>query len=277
MLKNLRKITSLLLVMTLIVLVFGPTSANAATIGTSGNKHESQVLFRAVGSGVSAKMRESLSNFSISVKENTELEIMKAKDEEGTILYATTREGSLITKSALMAIGDDGMLKAFTAEDVVAASSDLDGDSSVVNPFNDSLQITFSVTFYAYSYGTDPYGIIRPKTAMFMYRDPNNLYTISKLVMNYDCYGVLGEFDGTNIDTSISDAGEVTRYRIINSQTNPARNTYYSKTQEIATDRALLMYGGDCMQEVAYTLTGVRNSTGASFDITDYVMVDVYF
>ncbi|MBR3979154.1 MAG: hypothetical protein IKJ94_05990 [Oscillospiraceae bacterium] len=277
MLKNLRKITSLLLVMTLVVLFFGPASANAATIGASNDKKDAQVIYRAVGSSVSAKMRESLSDFSISVKENTELEIVKAKDEEGTILYATTREGALVTQSALMAIGDNGELKTFTAEDVVTASSNFYGEGADVNPFNNSFQISFSVSFYAYSYGSDRYGIIRPKLAMFMYKDPNNLYTISELVMNYDCYGVLGEFDGTNIDTSISDDGEVTRYRITKAQTNPARNTYYSRTREIASNRALLMYGGDCMQEIAYTLVGVRNSTGASFDITDYVMVDVYF
>lgn len=280
MLKKLRMMTSLLLVLTLIVLAFGPTSANAATIGTSGDKKEAQVIYRAAGSSISENMRESLLGYSIPVKENTELKIVKAKNEEGTILYATTREGALVTQSTLMAIGDDGKLKSFTAEDVVAASSNLDGENSVVNPFNDSLQITFAVSFYAYYYGSDHRGILQPQTAMFIYQDPNNLYTINRLIMNYDCYGHLEDFDGTNIDPDDIEWDDVFKYTITKSQNNPARNTYYSNTKDFRQQHPgkamVMLYEADSMQEVVYRLVGVRNSTGAAIDITRYVFLNTW-
>ena len=281
MLKNLRKITSLLLVLTLVVLVYGPAAVSAEAIGASSDKKAQSVVYQAVGSSISADMRKSLSSYDIPVKADTKLEIVKAKDEEGTILYATTREGALITQSALMAIGDDGQLKAFSAEDVAAASSNLDGEYSVVNPFNDSLQITFTVSFYAYNYGGDHRGILQPQTAMFMYKDPNNLYTIRRLIMNYDCYGFKEDFDGTSIDPDDIELNEAPfHYRITKSQNNPARNTYYSKTKDFRDyypGQALVMfYGNDCMQEVVYRLTGVKNSTGAEIDITRYVFLNTW-
>jgi len=270
-----------LLVLTLIVLALGPTSANAATIGTSGDKKEAQVIYRAAGSSISVKMRESLSDYSISVKENTELKIVKARNEEGTILYATTREGTLVTQSTLMAIGDDGKLKSFAAEDVATASSNLDGEYAVINPFDDSLQITFTVAFYAYNYGTDHRGILQPQTAMFIYRDPNKLYTINRLIMNYDCYGHLEDFDGTSINPDDIEWDEdVFKYTVTKSQNSPARNTYYSNTKDFRDyhpGKAMVMfYEVDSLQVVVYRLVGVRNSTGAAIDITRDVYLNIW-
>lgn len=277
MLKNLRKITSLLLVLALVVLVFGPAAVSAEAIGASSDKNAQSVVYQAVGSSISADMRKSLSSYDIPVKADTKLEIVKVKGEEGTILYVTNQEGALVTKTAMMTVAEDGKLKSFTAEDVARATPDLSADGGTVNPFGDGLQIIFTIGFFAYYHSSDSRGIIQPQMAMFRYVDPNNLYTVSKLIMYYDCHGFEGDFDGINIDTSETEWWDVTRYRITVSRTNPTRNAYYSESDPIADDKALLMYGGDCMQEVIYTLRGVRKSTGATINITDYLSIDSYY
>ena len=94
--------------------------------------------------------------------------------------------------------------------------------------------------------------------------------------MNYDCYGDKCPFNGTAVDTYSSEVVHDTRYRITVSRTNPTRNAYYSESDPIESNRAMLLIFGVGLHEIAYTIQGVRNSTGKKINITDYKMVDPY-
>lgn len=195
MLKKLQKITSLLLVTALAVLAFTPTTVGAIIPGEDSYSCDQQVVYSSLGSNTSANLRNNLANYNIAVKNDTVLEIVQNSDE-GTMLYATNTDGALITKSVLMAIGDDGKLQSFTEEDIAAASANLSGGNATVNPFNDSFQIVFMVSYYAYPYSTDSEGIVQPQTAMFLYKDASNLYTISSLTMQTLRFSPLPVFCG---------------------------------------------------------------------------------
>ena len=275
MLKKLQKITSLLLVTALAVLAFTPTTVGAIIPGEDSYSCDQQVVYSSLGSNTSANLRNNLANYNIAVKNDTVLEIVQNSDE-GTMLYATNTDGALITKSVLMAIGDDGKLQSFTEEDIAAASADLSGGNATVNPFNDSFQIVFMVSYYAYPYSTDSEGIVQPQTAMFLYKDASNLYTISSLTMRYDCYGIEGYFNGSTF-TPISGPLDGYRYRITKTQTNPNRNTYYSKTSPISSNKAVqLFYSPGGEQVVNFTIVGVRNSSGATVNITREVPLNTH-
>lgn len=278
MFNKIRKTTSLLLVAVLAVLCFAPTKVSAVAPGEDSYAGREKVIFTEFGKNTSNNLRKALADYNIPVKRDTLLEIVQSSDDGGTVLYATDVDGELITKSVLMAIGEDGNLQSFTEDDIAAvASTDLSGGNATVNPFNNSFQVVFAVSYYAYPYGADLVGIVRPKTAMFIYMDANNLYTLSKLTMQYDCWGNSGYFNGDNFVVT-SGPLDGYRYTIINSQTNPNRNTYYSRTNEMELPNAVLVdYYPDGGHVVTYTIKGVRNNTGANVDITREVPLDLYY
>ena len=276
MLNKMRKATSLLLIVVLVVLVLAPTRVSAVIPGEDSYAGSERVVFSELGKNTSTNLRKVLADYNISVKRDTLLEIVQSSDGDGTVLYATDVDGELITKSVLMAVGEDGNLQSFTAADITAVATDLSGGNATVNPFSNSFQVVFAVSYYAYPYSSDPKGIVQPQTAMFIYMDDNNLYTLSKLTMHYDCWGDEGYFDGVNF-TRISSATDGYKYRITKSQTNPNRNTYYSKTDPIDSNKAVLVdYYPDEGHVVTYTIVGVRNSTGANVNITREVPLDLY-
>ena len=273
-----RKITSLLLVAVLAVLCFAPVKVSAVAPDEDSYAGRETVIFTEFGKNTSNNLRKALADYNIPVKGDTLLEIVQSNDGGGTVLYATDVDGELITKSVLMAVGEDGDLLSFSEDDIAAvASTDLSGGNATINPFNNSFQVVFAVSYYAYPYGADPVGIVRPKTAMFIYMDANNLYTLSKLTMQYDCWGDSGYFDGDNFVVT-SGPLDGFRYTIINSKTNPNRNTYYTETDEMDFPNAVLVdYYIDGGHVVTYTIKGVRNSTGATVEITREVPLDLYY
>lgn len=276
MVNKMRKITSIFMVAVLAVLFFAPVKASAVVPGEDSYVGREKVIFSEIGKNTSTNLRNVLEDYNISVKRDTLLEIVQSSDGDGTVLYATDVDGELITKSVLMAVGEDGNLQSFTEEDIAAAAGDLLGGSATVNPFSNSFQIVFTVSFYAYPHSSDTLGIVRPKTAMFIYMDANNLYTLSKLTMHYDCWGDSGYFDG---DDFVVTSGPLDgyRYRITKSQTNPNRNTYYSRTNELEFPYAVLVdYYPDGGHVVTYTIVGVRNSNGTAVNITREVPLTLY-
>jgi len=124
------------------------------------------VIFSEFEKNTSINLRKVLADSNISVMRDTLLEIVQSSDGDGTVLYATDVDGELITKSMLMAVGEDGSLQSFTEEDITSATRDLSGGSATVNPFSNSFQIVFTVSFYAYPYSSDAIGIAQPQTAM---------------------------------------------------------------------------------------------------------------
>jgi hypothetical protein len=276
MLGKARHVISLLLIAVLVILFVAPPKANAVVSGKESYVGK-EVIFSEFGGNTSNNLRKALADYNISVKQDTLLEIIQESDGDGTVLCATDVNGELVTKTMLMAVGEDGNLQSFTVDDIASvASTDLSGGDATVDPFSNSFQIVFVVSYYAYPYSSDPIGIVQPQTAMFIYMDDNNLYTLSKLTMNYDCHGDEGYFDGVNF-TVISGPLDGYKYRITKSQTNPRRNTYYSNTDPIASNKAVLVdYFPDGGHEVVYTIVGVRNSDGASINVTGYVPLELY-
>lgn len=273
MLNLLRKIASFTLIVALLVI---PVAAKEVVLTEDSILRSPRVTYSELGCNTSINLRESLASYNISVKNNTLVEIMETADGTGTMLCATDTSDTLITKSVFLAVDETGSLESFTEEEVAAISTSLSGGNATVNPFNDSFQIVFMVSYYAYPLGFDSEGYVQPQTAMFIYKDPNHLYTISNITMRYDCYGIEGYFDGSTF-TAITGPLDSYRYRIYKSQSNPNRNTNYSTHNPIASTKAIQLYyspGG--MQVVSFSITGVRNSTGASINITNEIPLNTH-
>ncbi len=138
MLNKIRKITSIFMVAVLAVLFFAPVKASAVVPGEDSYVGREKVIFSEFGKNTSINLRKVLADSNISVKRDTLLEIVQSSDGDGTVLYATDVDGELITKSVLMAVGEDGSLQSFTEEDITSATRDLSGGSATVNPFSNS-------------------------------------------------------------------------------------------------------------------------------------------
>lgn len=221
------------------------------------------------GNQISDVMCEELGKRNIFVDDDTLVELVRTDSGDATAVVFTNTDGDMISKSILVAVAEDGQLRPF-------AASDLSGGSATVDPFDDSFYIVFMVSFYAYQYSTDWQGIVQPQTAMFIYHDPDRLYTVKRLVMNYDCYGVGGYFDGTTF-TPITGPLDNYHHRITVNRVNPDRSTYYSTTNPISSNMAIQLFfepGG--LQQVAYTITVVRNSDQSEITRSLYVPLTTY-
>lgn len=276
MLKSIIKLTGLLLVFMMVIGMIAPAPVAAAIMENETVGVNDPVAYRELGCNISLSVQEYLKNYNICVKDDTMIEICDLGEGKGSALYATDVDGDLITKSVFMAVGEDGRLKPFSEQDIALAARELSGGNATINPFDDSFQVVFMVSYYAYTYNTDTEGIVQPQTAMFQYKDPSNLYTISRLTMHYDCYGIEGNFNGTTF-TDITEPLDGYRYRITKTQYNPSRNTYYSKNSPISSGKAIkLFYDPGGLQEVSYTIVGVRNSDGATINITDDIPLNTH-
>lgn len=275
MLKKFKRFTGLLLACAIVVGMLA-ASSSAVALNEEKNYITESVTYRELGCNVSLDVQKFLMNYDICINSDTIVEICNLGEGEGSALYATDIDGGLITKSVFMAVDEDGRRKNFSDQDIALTASELAGGNATINPFNDSFQVVFMVSYYAYTYSTDTEGIVQPQTAMFLYKDPSNLYTISRLTMHYDCYGIEGDFNGTTF-TDLTGPLDGYRYRITKTQYNPSRNTYYSKNSPISSKKAIkLFYEPGGLQEVSYTIVGVRNSNGATINLTDDIPLNTH-
>ena len=279
-LSNIKKITSLIMAVVFVLLVFVPASVSAQV--ESGTLTEDliakteNVLYSVRGEQASTKLYKELTSRNIEVKDDTLIEVVTMNSQEGTAILATNTEGSLITRFALMGVKKDGQLKSFSEAEVASIRDDLHGGNATIDPFDDTFTFVFMVSFYAYWYNFDSEGLVQPQTAMYIYQDPDSLYTVTSFSMDYCCVGVEGYFDGTTF-TAISGPLEPYTYRIPISQTNPRKNTYYSNTNPISTNKAVLVAfepGG--LQYVHFDLTVVRNRDGRQISIWDDITLNTH-
>lgn len=264
--------------MVLIILVFAPVSAYATTNGEEDLAGRLSITYRASGREVSADMRKTLAEYNIAVDRNSLVEIIQRGDDKGTQLCVTKTNGALVTKTTLMSVGDNGELNNFTAADVAAASQNPSGASVYTNPFNDSLQLVFGASYYAYTYGGISERIIQPQSVVFVYFDPDNRYTMSRVAFSYKCYGDEGYFDGTTFTTIFSGA-DGHYYSMSKTVTNPLPSNYYSISKPISSNKAIRVcseMGYDPYmryQWVTFTLTGKRNRDNKAIDIWDDLLL----
>lgn len=258
-----------------VLFVCAPLDASASVanenieLNKASDAVQAEVVSTLYGSQVSDDMCKKLGERNITIDNDTLVEFVRTDSHEATAIVFTNTDGELISRSILVGIEEDGELQPFSV-------SDLSGGNATVDPFDDSFYIVFMVSFYAYQYSTDWKGIVQPQTAMFIYHDPDRLYTVERLIMNYDCYGVGGYFDGTTF-TPFTGPLEVYHHRITVDRTNPSRSTYYSNTNPISSNMAIqLFYQPGGLQEIAFSITVVRNSDQREITRAYNVMMATY-
>lgn len=280
-LSSIKKIISLLMIVVFVLMVFVPATVSAqeekdAPLTEELMAKSENVLYSVRGEQASLKLYNELTSRNIEVKEDTLIEVVTMNNQEGTAILATNTEGSLITRSALMGIKEDGQLKAFSDAEIAALRTDLHGGNATIDPFDDTFTFVFIATFYAYWYNHDSEGLVQPQTAMYIYYDPDSLYTVSSFSMEYRCAGVEGYFDGTNF-TAISGPLETYTYSIPISQTMPRKNTYYSNNDPINANKAVMVAfepGGH--QYIHFDLRVVRKDDLEPIRIWDNITLNTH-
>lgn len=151
------------------------------------------------------------------------------------------------------------------------ANSEVERTNPYSNMFNNSFEIVFMASYYAYNYGTDEHGIVQPQTVMFIYYDDNDLYGKVNLSLEYSCIGVEGYYSNGVFTPVSSDPQERYHYNISLSKNDAKASTYYSTNRPINSGKAILMndsIGGG--HEVEYTITvnvGESNQMSKSMDV----------
>lgn len=280
MTKMIRRITSLLLTLVLTLLVFVPTAVSASGVAqmeAAAKKYltpSDGALFSVKGKNLSKEMYEILTAKSMTINDDTLIELVTIGANEATVLVATNTDGGLVTRNILMGIGEDGKPIAYTAAELDPFY--MSGGNAMVDPFDDSLQITFLISFYAHGYAGYSMGAAQPQVAMFIYNDDSNSYNVSYLSMTYICTGTKGYFDANDNFVSLTGPLDYFSHRISVSQTNPRRNSYYSASNPFNTYYILIhgaAGGGQAgAHMVEYTIRGTKPN-GSSFNITDSLIV----
>ena len=274
--QTVKKITSLVLVLAL-SLVFLPLRADASTVSQEKNTAASQTLFRAQGNQISSDVCAELEKRNIEVKENTVIKLVSLGSGKGTAIQAFNRVGNTVTMAALTAIDEEGNPKLFTAADM-AQTRGSGGDSISESPFNNSFSMTFMISFNYYSTVNYNYACIQPLTAMYIYYDSNQLYTVKNLKMDYDCTGLRYKKSASNSYYEPETTGTTSTYthRITVNKANPNRSTYYANNNDPYTTNRALCQCGDIygVQDMTYYLSYVRNSDNKTGSIKDYFIFD---
>ncbi len=270
--QTVKKITSLVLVLAL-SLVFLPLRADASTVSQEKNTAASQTLFRAQGNQISSAVCAELEKRNIEVNEDTVIKLVSLGSGKGIAIQAFNKVGNTVTMATLTAIDEEGAPKLFTAADMAQTRS-AGGGNNTVNPFNNTFSITFLVSFNYFSTNGLVPDLIQPQTAMFLYSDDNQLYTVNSMRMEYSCTGVPYTKSGSTFTPPSSGYNQKT-HTITVSRTNPNRNTYYSNNNNpYPSNKALFLGGspgGD--QWIDYILVVVRKSDNKQITIDDYALL----
>ena len=260
--QTVKKITSLVLVLAL-SLVFLPLRADASTISAEKNTETSQTLFRAQGNEISSAVRAELKKRDITVTDDTVVEIVSLGDGKGTAIKVLNSDGNTATAAVLTAIDDEGQPKIFTAADIEQTRYS-GGGNATENPFNNTFSVKFMVSFNYYSHGGYTRCLIRPLTAMYIYFDPDQIYTVRALNMDYVCSGI--EYTKSGNTYASTGTGQMSHIISI-SQSTPSRNTYYSNNNNPYPSNKAIYQLGDPggHQNIVYAYSVIRNSDGKVF------------
>ena len=260
--KNYKRFISLLMAITMAFVFCAPIGVNASEIRQTENKIKDKFLsasedsvLSAYGDQLPALLVTTLSEKDVLITDDTLVEVFPADSDNGSTIMVTNVDGNLVTKTSLSALDENGEFKSLSVSELVR-STELGGAAGSSTPFNNSFNLVFSTSFYAYPYGGDDYGIIQPQTIMFIYYDDSDLYNKVNLSLTYTCTGDEGYFsNGVFVDAETNPLIRY-NYRISLSKSDARARTYYSKTKAMSSTKGILMndsIGG--AHNVSYTLT----------------------
>ncbi len=283
MLRKLKVTISVLLTMVLVVVLLSPTMVNATEIqraeaaALEALMPSKYALFSTNGKQLSSGLNQALSARNIEITDNTLIEFVEAGDHDATAIVATNVDGCEITKNVLMAVDDSGEYKTLSDTEIAVLTSTLYGGSATVDPFGDSFEILFMVSFYAYAYAGYTKGLVQPQTAVFIYYDDSNLYDVSSISMTYGCSGVEGYYTNGSFQ-AITDPLDFYRYDISLYKTNPNPRTYYSASDPFPSNKAIMTTSspnGEGRHFVEYEIVAYRQSNNSRVTIEDCIFLDV--
>lgn len=263
------------------LVLIGPVAASAADVersevaATEALMPSNEALFCARGNQLSSGLKQALTARNMAIDDNTLIEFVAVGDNAATAIIATNVMGQQITKNALMAINENGDFQSLTNAQIAALTSNLSGGNATVDPFDDSFEIVFMASFYAYAYGGWSLGLAQPQTAMFIYYDNSNLYDVNSISMTYGCSGVEGYYTNGNFQ-AITDPLGFFRYDINVYRVNPNPRTYYSTTDPFPSNKAIMLNSGQGGAHfVEYSIDAIRQRDNKRIVIENYIFLDL--
>lgn len=276
--KTYKRFASIMMVLVVMVVSMVPYAAGAELTVSENTVDQyllasSNAIVSTKGANLYTELHDILIERNVTVRDNTLVELIALGSKDALALVATNVDGDLVTKNIFMGLDENGQLISANT----ATTRDLSGGFAIIDPFDDSFVLDFTISFKARGYGGYAIGAVQPQSAMFIYYDNSNLYSISKITTTYVCSGAKGYFDSNGSFVSLTGPLEHYTHEITVSKTNPNRNAYYSASNPMNTYYILIngaAAGGQTGAHILeYTIEGVRNSNGRSVNVTDIIEI----
>lgn len=264
MLKQIKKATSLLMVVVLALLVFAPVAASAQMITTEKNAFaSSNALYSIRGAQASDSLCKNLARFNVTVNKDTLIEVIpRGKQDDSTALAVTTLEGPTVVRSVFVTYDENGeVLPISVPNERATTASGAFGDE--LDPFgNRRLVVAWGVAYNRFV--SDGRYCYQPYYAQIMYENNAN-YSVTYMGLDYKCYGY-----ELNYPSFVDRNEPFVLHRMQISQNNPSQNRIYGNTDAYRTDRVLCVNPGGGYHSAKYTMT--INGTTDSW--TDYIPLE---
>lgn len=210
------------------------------------------------------QLTSALTAYNVTVKEDTLLEVLPAGDGDGgTVLSITNASGNEGEKVLLMAVNENGKIQSpsLTKVESAAGTRSNTGDAGSVNPFNDSMVITFLINYNGYSSGTVANTFVQPQTAMFIYYKNSSSMTLNRIYMDYGAFGTEYTYPGLQPVSSAADY--VSHHVTVDIDHDLSPRTYYSVNNPYRSDRVIRVIssaiGGQYVDWVIYWGSGTES------------------
>lgn len=276
--KSMRRITSLFLTAALVLVAFAPSAVSASEMKQLQDAQENflsaskNALDSVRGAQADKQLTSALTEYNITVKDDTLLEVLPAGDGEGgTVLSITNASGNEGEKVLLMAVHENGKIQApsLTKVESAAETRGNTGDAGTANPFSDSLVLSFMTNYNFYSDGVNTKAYVQPQTAMFIQYRNDSSKELTRIIMDYTAFGTEYTYPGL---VPISSADDYYYHHIVVDKIDPGNRTYYSTSNPYRSDRVIkVSTSGPGAQYVDWTINWrVGNTTYVRYGTVDF-------
>lgn len=203
-----------------------------------------------------------MSQFNVTVNENTMIDVIPSGIEEGThAVLVTNIEDSFVTTSKFIALNDDGSVRSIiTPSRDTATVTDVAGDTTDLL-LNGSLLFMWAVQFDYYTIGTG-LDFYRPIYTQIFYKNTGG-HNVQQLKMVGECVGREYSYPAfQSVGTT-----DYSHIMTIN-QSSPTANKYYVNSNAYRSDRVI----GNSINAGGYVIDFYFKVNGRSYED----IVDIY-